>query len=178
MSSWWQGVSEDFSGLPDVSAALRVAVRLAVAALLGGLIGLERERRGKDAGMRTHMLVALGAALFVLGVHQAGASPEHLTRVIQGVAEGIGFVGGGAILKLGGAQHVRGLTTAASVWLTAAVGVAAGLGQLAMAGLAVALALIILTVAQRMEPCLNGSGIAAPAANAKGGHPIEGERGQ
>jgi putative Mg2+ transporter-C (MgtC) family protein len=110
MSNWWHGVARDFSDLPDPSALLRMAVRLLVAAVLGGAIGLERERRGKEAGMRTHMLAALEAALFVLAPGSAGASPEHLTRVVQGVTVSIGFVGAGAILKVSRTQHVRGLT--------------------------------------------------------------------
>jgi putative Mg2+ transporter-C (MgtC) family protein len=151
MSNWWQGVAQDFSDIPDPTTFLRMAVRLLVAALLGGVIGLERERRGKEAGMRTHMLVGLGAALFVLAPQAAGASPEDLTRVVQGVAAGIGFVGAGAILKVSQTEHVRGLTTAAGIWLTASVGVAAGLGRLALALLCVILALLILQVLSRAE---------------------------
>lgn len=158
MSNWWHGVAQDFSDLPDLSAGVRIAVRLLVAAVLGGLIGLERERRGKDAGMRTHMLVALGAAVFVLAPETAGASPEHLTRVIQGVAEGIGFVGAGAIIKVSEAKRVRGLTTAAGVWLTASIGVAAGLGRLSMAVLVAVLALIILSLLRLVERALDSAG--------------------
>ena len=108
--------------------------------------------------MRTHMLVALGAAVFVLAPETAGASPEHLTRVIQGVAEGIGFVGAGAIIKLSEAERVRGLTTAAGVWLTASIGVAAGLGRLAMAVLVAALALVILSLLRLVEGAFIGAG--------------------
>src|SRR5260370_41482938 len=154
MSNWWHGVAQDFSDLPDPPALLRMAVRLLVAAVLGGAIGLERERRGKEAGMRTHMLVALGATLFVLAPWAAGASPEHLTRVIQGVATGIGFVGAGTIIKVRESEHVHGLTTAAGIWLTASLGVAAGLGRLVLALLCAILALLILEVLSRLEAAL------------------------
>ena len=99
-----------------------------VAALLGGLLGYEREQHGKSAGVRTHMLVAIGAALFVLIPQQAGASTADLTRVLQGLIAGVGFLGAGAII-LGNKQvETRGLTTAASIWITAALGILYGIG--------------------------------------------------
>src|SRR5215472_8770174 len=98
----WEAVRADFADLPDAGLAAQLGVRLLLAALLGGLLGYERERSGKAAGMRTHMLVALGAALFVLVPQQAGASPESLTRVLQGVTAGVGFLGAGTILKANG----------------------------------------------------------------------------
>src|SRR5262249_47000659 len=98
----------------------------------------------KSAGMRTHMLVAMGAALFTAGPLLAGVGGEHVTRVIQGIAAGIGFVGGGTILKLTEQHEVRGLTTAANIWLAAAVGVAAGAGWLMPAVVGTVLALLIL----------------------------------
>ena len=86
MATWWEQVldalREDFGDVPDVGHLTQIAVRLMVAAVLGGVLGYERERAGKSAGMRTHMLVALGSAVFVLVPQQAGASPADLTRVV------------------------------------------------------------------------------------------------
>ena len=97
---------------PEVGAALRVAVRLSLATAFGGALGWERGRLGKTAGFRTHMLVSLGSALFVLAPLEAGAAAADITRVIQGIATGIGFIGAGAIIKLEGQGLVKGLTTA------------------------------------------------------------------
>lgn len=143
-------VAAEFSDLSDVEEITRVALRLTVAALLGALLGYEREAKGKAAGVRTHMLVAIGAALFVLIPQQAGIANNDLTRVMQGVIAGIGFLGAGAILKRdrgdpGDAVH--GLTTAASIWMTAAIGLAAGLGREATATVSTAIAFAILAVA-------------------------------
>jgi putative Mg2+ transporter-C (MgtC) family protein len=137
---------------PEGAVVLRMAVRLIAAALLGGVIGYERESLGKAAGLRTHMLVSLGAALFVLAPLEGGMAMADASRVIQGITTGIGFIGAGAILKRDSERDVRGLTTAASVWLTAAVGVAAGMGRLLLALLAVLLALVILRLLWRVEP--------------------------
>lgn len=107
---------------------------LVTATILGGLVGLEREMSGQWAGFRTHILVALGAATFVLvGVSISGEQSEGLSRVIQGVAAGIGFLGAGSILKLTSAEKIKGLTTAGSIWVAAAVGVAAGTKMYALA---------------------------------------------
>lgn len=144
----WQGVVEDFSDLSDLSQVIRVAVRLTLAALLGGVLGFERERSGKAAGLRTHMLVALGSALFILVPQQAEMTTADISRIMQGVASGIGFIGAGAILKQAQQEEVKGLTTAASLWLTAAVGMAAGLGREASAVLGTVLALFILAALQ------------------------------
>ncbi|HEY0858553.1 MAG TPA: MgtC/SapB family protein [Albitalea sp.] len=155
MTPWWQDVlatiASEFSDLPDAEQVTRTVLRLLLAALLGGLIGWERESKGKAAGLRTHMLVALGAALFVLVPQQAGASDADLSRVIQGLIAGIGFLGAGSIIKGDDSEKVRGLTTAASIWLTAAVGMAAGYGREATAVLSALLALAILAVLPRVE---------------------------
>ena len=172
-SSWWQQVGEtvvsEFSDLPDAEQATRVMLRLALAALLGGLLGIEREQKGKAAGVRTHMLVAMGSAMFVLVSQQSGMITADLSRVIQGVIAGIGFLGAGTILKghiKGNAdeEQVKGLTTAAGIWLTAAIGVAAGMGRESTAVLSTLLALGILAVVPRLvrylekpEPLLTGS---------------------
>lgn len=142
---------ELMAGLPDAAQLTRVVFRLAVAALLGGIIGAQRERAGKDAGLRTHMLVSLGAALFIVAPIESGMSNEDLSRVIQGLVAGIGFLGAGAILKLADDRQVKGLTTAAGLWLTAAVGVAAGLGRWGSAMVGVALIWLILDVLARVE---------------------------
>ena len=121
------------------------------AAAAGGLIGWQREWSGKQAGPRTHMLVALGAAMLVLAAVQAGMAVDQLSRVMQGIAEGVGFIGGGVILKLTQQKEVRGLTTAAGLWMTAALGVAAGLGRYVLVILGTALAYFILAVVRRWE---------------------------
>ena len=95
--NWLQQIGEtiatEFSDLPDAGQATRVMLRLLLAALLGGLLGIEREQKGKAAGVRTHMLVAMGAALFVLVSQQSGMLSADLSRVVQGVVAGIGFLG-------------------------------------------------------------------------------------
>ena len=125
----WNTDLSEFSDIPDATQITRITLRLLVAAALGGLLGYERESKGKSAGVRTHMLVAIGAALFVLIPQQAGASTADLTRVLQGLIAGVGFLGAGAII-LGTKQvETQGLTTAAGIWVTAAIGVAAGMGR-------------------------------------------------
>ena len=142
----WNTVLSEFSDIPDATHIARLTVRLLVAAALGGLLGYEREQQGKSAGVRTHMLVAIGAALFVLIPQQAGASTADLTRVLQGLIAGVGFLGAGAII-LGTKQvETRGLTTAAGIWVTAAIGIAAGMGREMTAVLSTLLALFILSV--------------------------------
>jgi putative Mg2+ transporter-C (MgtC) family protein len=108
----------------------RMAVALAVAFVLGGLIGLERQYRQRMAGLRTNVLVALGAAAFA-GIGMRLLGPEGGTRIISYVVSGIGFLGAGVIMKEGGA--VRGLNTAATLWCSAAVGALAGSGLAAEA---------------------------------------------
>jgi len=149
-TSIWQQIANtvatEFSDLPDAEQITRVVLRLTIAALLGGLLGWEREHAGKAAGVRTHMLVAMGTALFVLVSEQIGMGMEELSRVIQGIAAGVGILCAGTILKNNDFSDAKGLTTAAGLWLTAAVGVAAGLGQEMTAVLATALALMVLAV--------------------------------
>ncbi len=145
------------AGLPDTTQLARIVFRLAVAALLGGIIGAQRERAGKHAGLRTHMLVALGAALFIVAPLEAGMSNEDLARIIQGLVAGIGFLGAGAILKLADEKQIQGLTTAAGLWLTAALGVAAGLGRWGSAMFGVALIWLILDVLARVEARMHGA---------------------
>lgn len=143
-------VQEEFSDLPDLEQITRIVLRLVLAALLGGILGYEREQHGKAAGIRTHMLVSLGAALFVLVPQQGGMEMADMSRVLQGVIAGIGFLGAGAILKLKDEEQVHGLTTAAGIWMTAAIGIACGLGREATAVLSMLLALAILTIVPRV----------------------------
>jgi putative Mg2+ transporter-C (MgtC) family protein len=138
-------------GIPDVEHLLRAVIRIAVSSILGAVIGIQREHTGKPAGLRTHMLVSMGATLFVLVPVEMGVSIGEVGRVIQGVATGIGFIGGGAILKLSAEREVRGLTTAAGIWMTAAAGVAVGLGYIAVAALGIGAAWLILSVVGRAE---------------------------
>jgi putative Mg2+ transporter-C (MgtC) family protein len=138
-------------GLHDIEPLLRLIVRLVAACLLGGILGIERQYEHKNAGMRTHMLVALGSALFTAAPLLGGVSKDGVTRIIQGITTGIGFVGGGTILKMTDQHQVRGLTTAANIWLAAAVGVAAGAGWLVPAVLATILAIVILYTLRRVE---------------------------
>ena len=148
----WTTVLSEFSDLPDITQITRITLRLLVAASLGGMLGYEREIQGKSAGIRTHMLVAIGAALFVLVPQQAGASTEDLSRVLQGLIAGVGFLGAGAII-LGNKQvETRGVTTATSLWVTAAIGVAAGIGRESTAVLSALLALFILSVVPWLFP--------------------------
>jgi putative Mg2+ transporter-C (MgtC) family protein len=138
-------------GIPDAEHLLRAVIRIAVSSILGAVIGIQREHTGKPAGLRTHMLVSMGATLFVLVPVEMGVSIGEVGRVIQGVATGIGFIGGGAILKLSAEREVRGLTTAAGIWMTAAAGVAVGLGYIAVAALGIGAAWLILSVVGRAE---------------------------
>ena len=150
MQGWWdiflQTLEAEFSDLSEPAQFARMAVRLMLAVILGAMLGLERELRGMAAGLRTHMLVALGSALFVVVPLQSGMEADGVSRVLQGVFSGIGFLGAGAIVKLSGAGEIRGLTTAASVWLTSAIGITAGMGREMTAVLTTLLALAILTL--------------------------------
>jgi putative Mg2+ transporter-C (MgtC) family protein len=126
-----------------------LSFRLVLAVLLGAAVGFDRELHNKPAGFRTHAMVALGSALMcVISLGFEGPTTldtEMVSRVLQGIIAGIGFVGGGAILRRGGEQDVSGLTTATSIWVVAAIGAAAGLGLWRPALLAAFLSLIILS---------------------------------
>lgn len=154
MSPWQeigQTLVQEFGDIGDFSHATRIAARLVTAALLGGILGVEREFRGKPAGMRTHMLVAVGAAVFLMVPEHRGVEKADLTRVIQGVVAGIGFLGAGAIIKAHEGQEIHGLTTAAGIFSTAAIGVACGMGTLATATLCTLIAWVILCLLRPME---------------------------
>ncbi len=137
--------------LPDLAHLAAAAGRLFAAGLLGGLIGAQREKVHSAAGFRTHILVALGSALFVLAGREAGFSSADTSRVVQGIITGIGFLGAGTILKLVDKGEVHGLTTAATIWVTAAVGAAAALSQLWLAAVAAVLTWAVLALAIRFE---------------------------
>jgi putative Mg2+ transporter-C (MgtC) family protein len=145
----WTAIGQEFSDLGSVGDITRVLMRMTLAVLLGGLLGYERESVGASAGLRTHMLVSLGSALFILIPLQAGMRIEDLSRVLQGVTAGIGFLGAGAILKQRDRNDIKGLTTAASVWLAAAIGVAAGMGREATAVASAVFAFVILAILRR-----------------------------
>lgn len=148
----WQELT---AGLHDSQHVERVIIRLVAAMILGGMVGVQRESTRKPAGLRTHLLVSVATAAFIIACSASGMSPDGLSRVIQGIVTGIGFIGAGTILKLSQEHQIKGLTTAASVWMTAAIGVIVGLGSLGIALLITALALIILSLA-RLEHTLEG----------------------
>ncbi|MBF5003546.1 MgtC/SapB family protein [Diaphorobacter sp. NR2-3-3-1] len=141
-------IGSEMSDFQDLEQATRVVFRLFLAALLGGVLGFEREASGKSAGLRTHMLVAMGSAMFLTIAQLVGVSAMETSRVIQGVIAGVGFLGAGAILKSSkqGTEDVKGLTTAAGIWFTAAIGVAVGVGEESAAIFCTLLALIVLAV--------------------------------
>jgi putative Mg2+ transporter-C (MgtC) family protein len=133
-------------------------LRLAFSLLIGSIVGLEREIRNKPAGLRTHMLVSFGSALFVMVPIQTGialAEPDPLSRVIQGIAAGVGFIGAGVVLHE--SQHdsgkvaVRGLTSASAIWVSSALGVAAGCGLWPLGLGGAVMALVTLNLVKRVE---------------------------
>ena len=148
----WKSVQADFADVKDVAKVTQLVLRMLLATLLGSFLGYQRERQGKEAGLRTHMLVALGSTFFVLIPLQAGMPLGDLSRVLQGLIAGIGFLVAGAILKQQDPQQIYGLTTAAGLWLTASVGIAVGLGRETSAILGTVLALIILSLLPRVRP--------------------------
>lgn len=136
----------EFADLGHVEHMTRTCLRLLTAMLLGAAIGWERESRDAEAGLRTHMLVALGSAFFVIVPAEAGVPLPQRAIVIQGLLAGIGFLGAGAVLKNSAEGRIHGLTTAASIWATAAVGVAVGFGLQGTAVIATILILVVLAL--------------------------------
>src|SRR4051812_18165246 len=126
-----------------------LVLRLVLAAGLGAAIGLEREWHRKPAGLRTNMLIALGAALFTMISVEMGTAGGTADRIAAQIVTGIGFLGAGAILRSGGSVH--GMTTAATIWVNAAIGMAVGAGELMVASLATAVALVVLAVLGPIE---------------------------
>ncbi len=132
--------------------------RLALATLLGAALGVNREMSLKPAGLRTHALVSLGAALVTivgLQLGQSGGDAAAASRIIQGLVAGIGFIGGGVILRRGDTQEVQGLTTAASIWIASVTGVAVGTGLWRAALSAVILSLILLSLGRPVDDALH-----------------------
>lgn len=152
---FWQIItttfSSEFSDIPDLTEAIRDFIRMAFAAFLGGILGIDREMKHKTAGLRTHMLVSLGSALFILIPLQSNASIQDVSRVLQGLIAGVGFLGAGAIIKVLETHETKGLTTAASLWMAAAIGIAMGMGHGMTALLATVLAITILSLIPYLE---------------------------
>jgi putative Mg2+ transporter-C (MgtC) family protein len=131
-----------------------IALRLIVSMLLGVVIGLNRDLQGKPTGVRTMGLVCLGSALIVVAAELVGGAGDA-TRAVQGVITGIGFLGSGVIIKSNDSGRIHGLTTAATVWLTAAMGITCGLGHWKLALLATALCFVILVFGGRFEKAVH-----------------------
>jgi putative Mg2+ transporter-C (MgtC) family protein len=148
MNILWEELT---AGLTNQDHFLRIIIRLLAAILLGGLIGLQREKVGKPAGLRTHTLVCLGTTVVLLSCSAASMSLEANSRVVQGIVTGIGFIGAGSILKLSEEHLIRGLTTSASIWTTAAVGITVGLGRIGIGLLTAVLTVLILALLGALE---------------------------
>lgn len=138
-------------GLDSPGRAAQMLIRIIIAVLLGGLVGMQREQAGKPAGVRTHMLVCLGTAVVVLACAGMGMQYDAQSRVIQGIVTGIGFIGAGSILKLNEERDIQGLTTAAGLWLTAAIGIACGVGTIGIALITAVVTVIVLALAGVIE---------------------------
>jgi putative Mg2+ transporter-C (MgtC) family protein len=130
-------------------SSVDLVLRLLLAAGLGAAIGLEREYRQKPAGLRTNMLIALGSALFTILSLKIGLAAGTPDRIVAQVVTGIGFLGGGAILR--GRSTIHGMTTAATIWVNAAIGLAAGAGEFAIASTATAITLVVLVLLPPIE---------------------------
>ena len=148
MDTLWEELT---LGLGSGAQAERVLLRMVVAVLLGGLIGIQREKTGKPAGVRTHMLVCLATAVVVLACSGMGMAYDAQSRVIQGIVTGIGFIGAGSILKLSEERDIQGLTTAAGLWLTAAIGIACGVGTIGIALITAVVTVVLLALAGLIE---------------------------
>ena len=136
-----------------------LGLRIAAASIAGGIVGVNRDLYGKPSGVRVHALVSLGAALVTMSGMQLGlgeSNADAVSRVIQGIVGGIGFLGAGVILRGDGGLHVYHVATAASIWVTAAIGIACGLGAWRMAALAVIAVVSILVVGSKIDRALRG----------------------
>ncbi len=127
-----------------MSVELQMVIRLLAAAGLGAAIGYQREKAGKPAGLRTHVHIAVGAALFTVASIYGFGPVVDVSRVAAGVVAGIGFIGAGAIIHRGAGDLVGGLTTAATIWAVAAIGLAAGAGLYLVAGVTTGITLVVL----------------------------------
>lgn len=138
-------------GLESTRQAAQILLRMVAAVVFGFLVGMQREKAGKPAGVRTHMLVSLATAIVVLACAGMGMQYDAQSRVIQGIVTGIGFIGAGSILKLSAERDIQGLTTAAGLWLTAAIGIACGVGTLGIALIAAVITVGVLALAGVIE---------------------------
>jgi putative Mg2+ transporter-C (MgtC) family protein len=129
-----------------MNTLLDISLRLLLAAALGAIIGYQRERANKPAGLRTHILISVGSALFTIVSIFGFSGVVDPSRVAAGVVTGIGFIGAGVIFRGMRGDHVMGLTTAASVWITAAIGLAAGVGMYLIATIVAAIAVLVLMI--------------------------------
>jgi putative Mg2+ transporter-C (MgtC) family protein len=137
-----------------MDSSIEIALRLVAATLAGGVIGLNRDLHGKPTGVRTMGLVGLGSALIVVAAGLVGGNGDA-TRAVQGIVTGIGFLGAGVIVKDSTSDRIHGLTTAASIWLTAALGVTCGLGHWVLALVATVLSFIVLMLGGRFEKAIH-----------------------
>lgn len=145
-----------------------ILLRLVASVLIGGLIGLDRNLRGKPSGIRTLGLVSLGACLLTMaGMNLLTAhgqtDPSSVSRVIQGLITGIGFLGAGVIVHENGSDRVRGLTTAASIWITAILGILCGMGAWQIAGAALVIVFLLFVVGKRLERAVHRRWLDKPA---------------
>lgn len=156
-------LADEFA-VPDAGDMTVMITRVLMAGILGGIIGWEREQKGRAAGLKTHILVSIGSALFVLAPLMHDVPADDVTRVMQGIVSGIGFLGAGAILKLDKGERIEGLTTAAGIWMTAAIGMAAGMGQEWVAVITTIVAVIVVG----LLPKLSGQDRGAPHSSISG----------
>lgn len=159
----------------NIPGIQEIILRLGVATVVGGTIGLNRDLHGKPAGLRTHALVTLGAALLALTSLQisttlGGSVSDSLSRVIQGIVTGIGFLGAGVIIR-NQAGHVHGLTTAATIWVAASLGVVCGVGYWLAVAVAVVLVFLILMFGGPVERSLE-----RVTGRSKKGSPMDSQR--
>lgn len=134
------------TGLNSPNDVVTIIIQFVAAIVFGFIIGYDREKAGKAAGIRTYVLVTLGTTVFLITAKSSGLSSDALARVIEGIITGIGFVGAGAILKLNREKDVKGLTTSAGIWMAAAIGVAIGLRAFGIALFATVSTYLILRV--------------------------------
>ncbi|HET7728675.1 MAG TPA: MgtC/SapB family protein [Usitatibacter sp.] len=139
--------------------SLSIAVRLGAAMLAGAVIGIDRELKNKPAGLRTHAMVSIGAAIVVLAaVASSQGSADAVSRAIQGIITGIGFLGAGVIMQYERERRVEGLTTAASIWVAAGLGIACGAGLVELVGIAMVAAILVLVGGNWIEGALGRRG--------------------
>jgi putative Mg2+ transporter-C (MgtC) family protein len=133
-----------------MATEVEMILRLLLAAALGAIIGYQRERAKKPAGLRTHVLICIGAALFTIASIYGFGAADDTARVAAGVVAGVGFLGAGAIIR-GGEGVLAGLTTAATIWSVAGIGLAAGAGLYLASAVATALVLIVLLIPRPVD---------------------------